>query len=117
MPAGRTRPGRRKRSPAMTAQREKAHVLDEAGLDRALTRIAHEIIEQAEGVDHIALVGIKTRGVTLAERIARKIATIEGTKPSVGALLKRIHVECPRFLSYFLVMDIFRSGPDALGVF
>jgi len=71
---------------AMTAPREKAQVLDEAGLDRALTRIAHEIIEQAEGVDHVALVGIKTRGVTLAERIAGKIAAIEGTKPSVGAL-------------------------------
>src|SRR5439155_175917 len=54
--------------------------------DRALTRIAHEIVEQAEGVENVALVGIKTRGVTLAERIAQKIATFEGTKPSVGAL-------------------------------
>ncbi len=57
-------------APAMMTPREKAQVLDEAGLDRALTRIAHEIVEQAEGVDHVALVGIKTRGVTLAERIA-----------------------------------------------
>ena len=70
----------------MTAYREKAQVLDEAGLDRALTRIAHEIVEQAEGVEHVALVGIKTRGVTLAQRITEKIAAIEGTKPSVGAL-------------------------------
>src|SRR5439155_25283978 len=45
--------------------REKAQVLDDAGLDRALRRIAHEIIEQAEGVENVALVGIKTRGVTL----------------------------------------------------
>jgi pyrimidine operon attenuation protein/uracil phosphoribosyltransferase len=66
--------------------REKAQVLDEAALDRALTRIAHEIVEQAEGVEDVALVGIKTRGVTLAERIARKIAAIEGTTPPVGAL-------------------------------
>jgi pyrimidine operon attenuation protein/uracil phosphoribosyltransferase len=65
--------------------REKAQVLDEAGLDRALTRIAHEIVEQAGGED-VVLVGIKTRGVTLAERIGAKIAAIEGTKPSVGAL-------------------------------
>ena len=71
---------------AMTAYREKAQVLDEAGLDRALTRIAHEIVEQAEGVEQVVLVGIKTRGVTLAQRITQKIATIEGTKPSVGAL-------------------------------
>ena len=66
--------------------REKAQVLDETGLDRALTRIAHEIVEQAGGGEDVALVGIKTRGVTLAERIAAKIAAIEGTKPSVGAL-------------------------------
>jgi pyrimidine operon attenuation protein/uracil phosphoribosyltransferase len=73
-------------SASVTAWREKAQVLDEAALDRALTRIAHEIVEQAGGVDDIALVGIKTRGVTLAERVARKIETIEGVKPSVGAL-------------------------------
>ena len=66
--------------------REKAQVLDEAALDRALTRIAHEIVEQAGGVEHLALVGIKTRGVTLAHRIAEKIAAIEGAKPVVGAL-------------------------------
>ena len=65
--------------------REKAQVLDEAGLDRALTRIAHEIVEQAGG-EGVALVGIKTRGVTLAERIGAKIAAIEDTTPSVGAL-------------------------------
>ena len=66
--------------------REKAQVLDESALDRALTRIAHEIVEQAGGVEDIALVGIKTRGVTLGQRIAAKIAAIEGTKPAVGAL-------------------------------
>jgi pyrimidine operon attenuation protein/uracil phosphoribosyltransferase len=66
--------------------REKAQVLDETGLDRALTRIAHEIVEQAGGGEDVVLVGIKTRGVTLAERISVKISTIEGTKPSVGAL-------------------------------
>ena len=66
--------------------REKAQVLDEAGLDRALTRIAHEIVEQAGGVEDVALVGIKTRGVTLAHRIARKMGAIEGTTPPVGAL-------------------------------
>jgi len=65
--------------------REKAEVLDAAGLDRALTRIGHEIVEQAGGAD-LALVGIKTRGETLAARIAQKIATIEGKRPAVGAL-------------------------------
>jgi len=69
----------------VTPPRQKAEVLDKAGLDRALTRIAHEIVEQAGGAD-LALVGIKTRGETLAERIAEKIAAIEGKRPSVGAL-------------------------------
>src|SRR4029450_307110 len=73
--------------PAMSVSyREKAQVLDESALDRALTRIAHEIVEQAGGVEDVALVGIKTRGVTLAARIAAKIAAIEGRSPSVGAL-------------------------------
>jgi pyrimidine operon attenuation protein / uracil phosphoribosyltransferase len=66
--------------------REKAQVLDEAALDRALTRIAHEIIEQAGGGEDLSLVGIKTRGVTLADRISTKIAAIEGGRPPVGAL-------------------------------
>ena len=48
------------------SSREKAQVLDETALDRALTRIAHEIVEQAGGGQDLALVGIKTRGVTLA---------------------------------------------------
>ncbi len=61
-------------------------MLDDAALDRALTRIAHEIVEHAGGVNDVALVGIKTRGETLADRIAQKIATIEGVKPPVGAL-------------------------------
>ena len=66
--------------------RDKTQVLDEVTLDRALTRIAHEIVEQAQGVDEVALVGIKTRGETLAERIAQKIEAIEAVKPPVGAL-------------------------------
>ena len=61
--------------------REKAQVLDELVLDRALTRIAHEIVEQAGGGENVVLVGIKTRGVTLAHRIAEKVATIEGPSP------------------------------------
>jgi pyrimidine operon attenuation protein/uracil phosphoribosyltransferase len=66
--------------------REKAQVLDEAGIDRALTRIAHEILEKSQGTERLALVGIKTRGVTLAHRIAEKICAIERRTPPVGAL-------------------------------
>jgi pyrimidine operon attenuation protein/uracil phosphoribosyltransferase len=70
----------------MTELREKAQVLDEPGIDRALTRIAHEILERAGGIDGLALVGIRTRGVSLARRIARRLQAIEGATVPVGAL-------------------------------
>jgi pyrimidine operon attenuation protein / uracil phosphoribosyltransferase len=66
--------------------REKAQVLDEAALDRALTRIAHEILERNAGAGNLAFVGLRTRGVTIARRLARKIASIDGTTLPVGTL-------------------------------
>ncbi|MBI4611530.1 MAG: bifunctional pyr operon transcriptional regulator/uracil phosphoribosyltransferase PyrR [Candidatus Rokubacteria bacterium] len=66
--------------------REKAQVLDEQGIDRALTRIAHEILEKTQGAQGLSLVGIRTRGVSLARRIADKIRAIEGEAPPVGVL-------------------------------
>ncbi len=66
--------------------REKAQVLDEAALDRALTRIAHEILERNAGSADVAFVGLRTRGVTLAHRLAKKIADIDGTVLPVGTL-------------------------------
>ena len=61
-------------------------MLDEQGIDRALTRIAHEILEKTQGTEGLALVGIRTRGVSLAQRIAEKIRGIEAVTPPVGAL-------------------------------
>lgn len=66
--------------------REKAQVLDEPGIDRALTRIAHEIVERVGGTDGLALVGLRTRGVALARRIAERLQAIEGRPVPVGAL-------------------------------
>ena len=66
--------------------REKTQVLDEAALDRALTRIAHEILERNGGAKDLAFVGLRTRGVTLAQRLAVKLATIDGTTVPVGTL-------------------------------
>ena len=66
--------------------REKAQVLDEAALDRALTRIAHEILEKNGGGAQLAFVGLRTRGVTLAHRLAAKIAKIDGATLPVGTL-------------------------------
>ena len=66
--------------------REKAQVLDAAALDRALTRIAHEVIEKNGGAKDIAFVGLRTRGVTLAQRLATKVAAIDGASVPVGTL-------------------------------
>ncbi len=66
--------------------REKTQVLDEQGIERALTRIAHEIVERAGGPDDLALVGIRTRGVSLAQRIAARLHAIGGGEVPVGAL-------------------------------
>jgi pyrimidine operon attenuation protein/uracil phosphoribosyltransferase len=71
----------------MAAERLKTVLLQGPDIDRALTRMAHEILERNEGAP-VALVGIKTRGELLAKRLALKIAGIEGkgTAPAVGGL-------------------------------
>lgn len=65
---------------------EKSVILDEAAMRRALTRIAHEIIERNKGVDDSVLVGIRTRGIYLANRLAERILEIEGQTIPVGDL-------------------------------
>ena len=64
----------------------RTHVFDAADLRRALTRIAHEIVERNHGADDIVLVGLYTRGVALARRIAAAIASFEAVEPTLGAL-------------------------------
>jgi pyrimidine operon attenuation protein/uracil phosphoribosyltransferase len=64
----------------------KANVLDEQAIRRALTRIAHEIIERNKGIQECVLVGIKTRGIYLANRLAERIEQIEGKPIPVGEL-------------------------------
>ncbi len=61
-------------------------VLEAPDIARALTRIAHEIVERAKGADDVVLLGIPTRGVFLAQRLAAKLAEITGRKTPVGAL-------------------------------
>jgi pyrimidine operon attenuation protein / uracil phosphoribosyltransferase len=61
-------------------------VMDADRISRALTRIAHEIVERNRGVDEIALVGVRSRGVPLARRIARALHEITGDDVGTGAL-------------------------------
>src|SRR5256885_4240752 len=65
---------------------EKARIMDGARIDRALSRLASEIVEENHGVGDLLLVGIRRRGVPLAERMADKIADLEGQRPPVGIL-------------------------------
>lgn len=65
---------------------EKSVILDEAAMRRALTRIAHEIIERNKGIEDCVLVGIRTRGIYIANRLAQRIEDIEGITIPVGEL-------------------------------
>lgn len=64
----------------------KARVMESDEVRRALTRIAHEIVERNKGTEDLVLVGIRTRGAPLAERIAAAIASFEGVDVPSGAL-------------------------------
>jgi|SRR5665647_2118128 len=65
---------------------EKKVLMDEVAIKRAITRIAHEIIERNKGVEKVALIGIRRRGGPLATRLAERIEEIEGIKVPVGIL-------------------------------
>ena len=64
----------------------KAQVATAQDVDRILTRMAHQIIEKNHGTEGLCLIGIRTRGVPLAERLCAKIRAIEGVPIEVGAL-------------------------------
>lgn len=66
--------------------RDKKLLMDDVAMGRALTRIAHEIIERNKGVENVCIVGIRRRGGPLAQRLAEKIEKIEGLNVPVGIL-------------------------------
>jgi pyrimidine operon attenuation protein/uracil phosphoribosyltransferase len=68
------------------AYRTKAEVMDATAVERAITRIAHEVLEANKGAGGVALVGIVTRGAALAQRLAEQIGRIEGAEVPVGTL-------------------------------
>src|SRR5574340_1406351 len=74
-------------SPAPKANlRQKAQLMSASEIERTLVRLAHEIIEKNNGIENLVLVGIKRRGVPLAQRLARLIERIEGKPVPVGVL-------------------------------
>ena len=66
--------------------REKAQILSASEIERTLVRLAHEIVEKNDGVRNLGLVGIKRRGIPLAQRLARILGRIEKTTVPVGTL-------------------------------
>jgi pyrimidine operon attenuation protein/uracil phosphoribosyltransferase len=79
---------------------DKTVLMDIQAIRRALTRIAHEIVEKNKGVDDVILVGIRTRGVPIAECIAEEIEKIEGKRIPVGVLDITLYRDDLSTLSY-----------------
>jgi pyrimidine operon attenuation protein/uracil phosphoribosyltransferase len=70
----------------MSATREKAQLMSASEIDRTLVRLAHEILEKTEDLSKLAFVGVRRRGVPLAQRLAAKIESLENRKVPVGTL-------------------------------
>lgn len=70
----------------MTATREKAQLMSASEIERTLVRLAHEILEKTEDLDRLAFVGIRRRGVPIAQRLAEKIKALENRSIPVGIL-------------------------------
>jgi len=80
--------------------REKSQLMSASEIDRTLVRLAHEILERHNGLEEVVLVGIRRRGVPLAERLAKKMEEIEKTAPPVEMLDITLHRD-----------DLFRIAP------
>ena len=70
----------------MPATRIKAQLMSASEIDRTLVRLAHEILERTSDLDRLAFIGIRRRGVPLAQRLAAKIESLENRKVPVGIL-------------------------------
>ena len=70
----------------MSLTREKAQLMSASEIDRTLVRLAHEILEKTKDLDLLAFIGIKRRGIPMAQRLAQKIEALERRKIPVGVL-------------------------------
>ena len=70
----------------MSPTREKSQLMSASEIDRTLVRLAHEILEKTKNPEDLVFIGIRRRGVPLAQRLARKIEAIEGRRVPVGIL-------------------------------
>jgi pyrimidine operon attenuation protein/uracil phosphoribosyltransferase len=70
----------------MATTREKAQLMSASEIDRTLVRLAHEILEKTKDLDKLAFIGIRRRGVPLAQRLSKKIGSLEDRTVPVGVL-------------------------------
>jgi len=70
----------------MPATREKVQIMSASEIDRTLVRLAHEVLEKTDDLDRLAFIGIRRRGVPLANRLAQKIKSLENVDVPVGVL-------------------------------
>jgi pyrimidine operon attenuation protein/uracil phosphoribosyltransferase len=70
----------------MPSIREKTQLMSASEIDRTMVRLAHEVLEKSPELENLAFIGIKRRGVPMAQRLARNIESIEGRKVPVGVL-------------------------------
>lgn len=70
----------------MPLTREKAQLMSASEIDRTLVRLAHEILERTQDLDHLVFIGVRRRGVPLAQRLSKKIETLEKRQIPVGIL-------------------------------
>ena len=109
----------------------KAQILDAAGISRAMARITHEIIERNRGVEDICLLGVRRRGIPLAEMLAANIARFEGKQVPLGylditchrddlsekereSLIAESHIPCDvREKTVIIVDDVLYTGRTA----
>jgi pyrimidine operon attenuation protein/uracil phosphoribosyltransferase len=70
----------------MPLTREKSQIMSASEIDRTLIRLAHEILERTRDLDQLAFIGIRRRGVPIAQRLAKKIESLENRKIPVGIL-------------------------------
>src|SRR4051812_45682630 len=73
-------------TPNMSFTREKAQLMSASEIDRTLVRLAHEILEKTKDLDQLAFIGIRRRGVPMAQRLAAKIQALENRSVPVGIL-------------------------------
>ena len=90
-------------------------VMDSDGIERCLTRIAYEILEKNKGVHNLVLVGIRTGGIYLAERLQEKISAIENTKIPLGILDITLYRDDLSTLSYQPIVHPTQMPVDITG--